>query len=580
MRELALKKATYRSAPDRMIRASIGRLTNGLSPVALMLAYQDWVLHMAMSPGMQLELGQKTVRKLAQLAVYAQRAMLNAETESCVEPLPGDHRFRDSEWCRWPFNLYYQSFLLSQQWWYSATTALRGPSERHKNVTWFVAKQLLDVLSPSNFPGTNPVILKRTLEQCGLNLWQGWQNWLEDMERLVANEKPAGAEQFQVGKNLAVTPGRVIYRNRLIELIQYQPTTTEVQAEPVLFVPAWIMKYYILDLSAENSMVKYLVDQGHTVFMISWKNPQAEDHDLGMDEYLRLGVGAAMDTVSAVVPGQKIHAVGYCLGGTLLAIAAAAMGRGGDERLRSMTLFAAQTDFSEAGELLLFIDESQLTFLEDIMWDKGYLDTTQMVGAFQLLRSNDLIWSRMVREYMLGERTPMNDLMAWNADATRMPYRMHKEYLRRLFLNNVLANGKYRVDERPVALSDIRVPIFAVATEQDHVAPWHSVYKLHLQADAELTFLLTNGGHNAGVVSEPGHPHRHYRVSTRTDGQRYLDPDAWFERTSVKEGSWWPQWHDWLTARSSGKVPPPAMGNPKAGYAPLEKAPGTYVLQV
>ena len=572
-------KATFRSALDRMIRASIGRVTLGISPVALAQAYQDWVLHMAMSPGMQLELTQKTVRKLARLAVYAQRAAVKSDTEPCIKPLPGDQRFRDPDWRVWPFNLYYQSFLLSQQWWYNATTALRGPSERHKNVTWFLAKQLLDIGSPANFPLTNPVILKRTLEQGGTNLLQGWQNWIEDVERLLANEKPVGVEQFQVGRNVAVTPGRVVYRNRLIELLQYEPATAEVQAEPVLIVPAWIMKYYILDLSPQNSMVKYLVDQGHTVFMISWKNPQAEDHDLGMDEYLRLGVGAAMDAVSAIVPGRQIHAVGYCLGGTLLAIAAAAMGRNGDERLRSMTLFAAQTDFRQAGELLLFIDESQLTFLEDIMWDKGYLDTTQMAGTFQLLRSNDLIWSRLVGEYMLGERSPMTDLMAWNADATRLPYKMHKEYLRRLFLHNALANGQYLVDDRPVALSDIHVPIFTVATEQDHVAPWRSVYTLHLQADTEITFLLTNGGHNAGVVSEPGRPRRHYRVSAKANGQHYLDPDAWFERAPAREGSWWPEWRRWLTEHSSGTAPPPTMGNPDKGYVPVEKAPGTYVLQ-
>jgi polyhydroxyalkanoate synthase len=570
---------TFRSALDRMLRASIGRVTTGISPVALAQAYQDWILHMAMSPGMQLDLTQKTVRKLAQLAIYARRAAVAPDTEPYVQPLAGDHRFREPEWQNFPFNLYYQSFLLGQQWWYKATTALRGPSQHHKNVTWFVAKQLLDTGAPSNFPWTNPVVLKRTLEQGGMNLLRGWQHWIEDVERYIACEKPAGAERFQVGKAVAVTPGKVVYRNRLVEVIQYEPATQEVSAEPILIVPAWIMKYYILDLSPANSMVKYLVDQGHTVFMISWKNPQAEDHDLGMDEYLRLGVAAALDTVTAIVPEHKVHAVGYCLGGTLLSIAVAAMSRDGDERLQSMTLFAAQTDFSEAGELLLFIDESQLTFLEDIMWDKGYLDNTQMAGAFQLLRTNDLIWSRIVQEYMLGERSGMNDLMAWNADATRMPYKMHKEYLRRLFLHNALANGKYRVDDRSVALSDIRVPIFVVATEKDHVSPWYSVYKIHLLTDTEVTFLLTNGGHNAGVVSEPGHPGRHYRVSSRANGQFFLDPSTWFEHAPVHKGSWWPAWHAWLLDHSSGRVPPPPMGNPEKGYVPLENAPGTYVLQ-
>jgi polyhydroxyalkanoate synthase len=572
-------KNTYQNALDRVIRAAIGRLTLGISPVELAQAYQDWVLHLMMSPGSQVGLAEKTVRKWMQLAVYAQGVASEADVEPYVKPLPGDTRFHEPEWRQWPFNFYYQSFLLSQQWWYGATMGLRGPTERHKDITWFVAKQLLDIASPSNYPWTNPVILKKTLERGGLNLVQGGQNWLEDITRLMAGDKPAGVQHFQVGKNVAVTPGKIVYRNRLIEVIQYEATTQEVNAEPILIVPAWIMKYYILDLSSYNSLVRYLVEQGHTVFMISWKNPSAEDHDLGMDEYLRLGIGAAVDTVSAIMPNSKMHTVGYCLGGTLLAIAAAAMSRDGDTRLKTITLLAAQTDFRHAGELLLFIGESQLTFLEDIMWDKGYLDTHQMVGAFQLLRSNDLIWSRIVRDYLLGERTPMNDLMAWNTDATRMPYKMHKEYLRRLFLNNALAQGQYVVDDEPIAVSNIKAPIFAVATEKDHVAPWQSVYKIHLQADTEITFLLTNGGHNAGVVSEPGHAHRHYRVATTKDGSAYVDPEAWLERTSIKEGSWWPEWQTWLTKHSSAKIPAPPLGNPEKGYGVLENAPGSYVLQ-
>jgi len=404
-------------------------------------------------------------------------------------------------------------------------------------------------------------------------------NLLEDWQREIAGKPPAGAENFRPGETVAVTPGKVVFRNKLIELIQYAPTTDTVHAEPVLIVPAWIMKYYILDLSPENSLVKYLVDHGHTVFMVSWKNPDAEDRELGMDDYRRLGVMDALDAVSAIVPNQKIHGVGYCLGGTLLSIAAAAMARDQDTRLKSLTLFAAQVDFTDAGELTLFIDESQVRFLEDMMWEQGYLDTKQMAGAFQLLRSNDLIWSHRLRSYLLGQRQKMTDLMAWNADATRMPYKMHSEYLHDLFLENALARGRYKVDGRPISLADIRVPIFAVGTVRDHVAPWQSVYKITTHPATDVTFLLTSGGHNAGIVSEPGHPRRTYQTTTKKSGDTYVDPDSWQQSTPTKDGSWWPEWQAWLAERSGKKAAPPALGAPKPGAAPLMDAPGSYVLQ-
>lgn len=566
---------------DRAFHAGLARLTAGLSPAALIGAYLDWATHFSAAPGKHLELVDKFTRKLIRLGQYCLRYREEGDAiEPCIQPLPQDRRFAEKEWQRWPYNLIYQSFLLQQQWWHNATTRVNGVTRQHEKVVDFVTRQILDMASPSNFLLTNPVVLRKTMETGGANLVQGMRNLAEDWERTMAGRRPKGADAFRVGKDVAVTPGKVVYRNHLIELIQYTPTTDQVRPEPVLIVPAWIMKYYILDLSPQNSLVRYLVDQGFTVFMISWRNPTEEDRNIDMESYRTMGVMAALRAIQAIVPGEKIHATGYCLGGTLLQIAAAAMARDGDESLRSISLFAAQGDFTEAGELTLFINESQVDFLEDLMWQQGYLDARQMAGAFQLLRSNDLVWSRWITHYLMGEDESVNDLMAWNSDATRLPFRMHSEYLRKLFLNNDLAEGRFTVEGRPIALTDIRVPIFALGTERDHVAPWRSVYKIHLLSDAEVTFVLTSGGHNAGVVSEPGRPNRHYRVSTRSAHDRYWDPDTWLERSRSSEGSWWPEWCEWLKSRSQTPVSPPRLGLPGNGQGWDLDAPGSYVLQM
>jgi polyhydroxyalkanoate synthase len=563
-----------------VVHAAIAHLNRGLSPAALATAYFDWAAHLAISPGKQAHLVSKAASKWARMAGYTLKTATQWDgCEPCIEPLPQDKRFADAAWQLWPYNLIYQGFLLQQQWWHNATTGIGGVTKQHENVVEFASRQILDMLSPSNFLATNPVVQQRMVATGGANLVQGFGNFLEDWERMVRGKPPAGTEAFRVGRDVAVTPGSVVYRNRLIELIQYAPTTEKVRPEPILIVPAWIMKYYILDLSPANSLVRYLTEQGFTVFMISWKNPDADDRDLGMDDYRRLGVVAALNAIESIVPTRKIHSVGYCLGGTLLSIAAAAMARDGDRRLKTVTLFAAQQDFTEAGELTLFMNESQVHFLEDMMWARGYLDAKQMAGAFQLLRSNDLIWSRIVREYLMGERTAMIDLMAWNADATRLPYRMHSEYLRQLFLNNDLAEGRYRVDGRPIALTDIRTPIFAVGTERDHVAPWRSAFKVHRLTDTAVTFLLTTGGHNAGIVSEPGRPGRSFRIRTQAALEPYLDPDAWLKRAARQEGSWWPAWVTWLGDRSGAPVTPPSLGAPEKGYPVLDPAPGRYVLE-
>jgi polyhydroxyalkanoate synthase len=312
---------------------------------------------------------------------------------------------------------------------------------------------------------------------------------------------------------------------------------------------------------------------------MSWKNPGAQDRQLGMDDYLKSGVLEAVDAVSAIVPGQRIQALGYCLGGTLLAMAAATMARDGDDRLQTLTMLASETDFTEPGELGLFIDESQLAFLEDMMWDKGYLDGKQMAGAFAMLNSVDLVWSRMAHDYLMGRDKPQSDLGAWNQDATRMPFRQHSEYLRSLYLDNDLARGRYLVDGRPIALSDIRVPMFVLGTQRDTVSPWSSVYKIHMLTDTDVTFCLSSGGHNVGVVNPPGPGvRRSYQLDTRTADGQYVDPQAWAEKTPAYEGSWWPAWEGWLQQHASARVARPRVGNAQAGYPALEDAPGQYVL--
>jgi len=565
---------------DRLIHAAMGRATGSISPAALALAYMDWAMHLAQAPGKWARLAEKAVRKAARLAIYTACVQSNTRPGPCILPLPQDRRFRSAGWHEWPFNVIHQAFLLNQQWWHNATTGIGGVTLHHEQVVAFVTRQLLDLMAPTNFIFTNPDVLATTIEERGMNLLRGMNNLFEDWERRVAGRPVAGTEQFQPGVQVAITPGKVVYRNRLIELIQYAPATDEVHAEPLLVVPAWIMKYYILDLSPHNSLVRYLVERGHTVFMISWHNPDPRDADLGMEDYLHMGVLEALNAVQAIVPGQRVNTVGYCLGGTLLAMAAAYLAQLGDTRLNSMTLLAAQTDFTEAGELRLFIDDSQLNYLDDIMWSQGFLDNRQMAGAFQLLRAHDLIWSRMVQQYLMGQREVMSDLMAWNVDATRMPYRMHTEYLHRLLLNNDLFAGRCKVNGRSISLGDIRVPIFAVATESDHVAPWQSVYKINLIADPDVTFLLTSGGHNAGIISEPGHPRRHYRMAKRLSGTNYVDPEQWFYTTPAQEGSWWPEWSHWLERHGTGTAPPPPMGVPERGYSPLWPAPGQYVMEV
>ena len=544
-----------------------------IAPTTAVGAFMDWWVHLAASPAKQWELAQYAAEQGLRAAQAA------TGPTPAIEALPQDKRFADAAWQAAPYRWLAQAFLLQEQWWHQATTGVPGVTRHHEQMASFAARQWLDMVAPSNFVLTNPVVQQRTLQEGGMNLLRGAMHVAEDACREALDQPPVGAEQFEPGRNVAITPGRVVLRNRLMELIQYAPTTKTVRPEPVLLVSAWIMKYYVLDLSETNSMVKFLVDQGFTVFAMSWKNPDADDRDLGMDDYARLGVLAAHDAIHTIVPHARVHATGYCLGGTLLATVAAALGRSKHQALKTVTLLAAQTDFTEPGEIALFVDEGQIAFLERQMWQRGYLDKSQMKSTFQMLRSNDLVWSYRLHNQLLGERAPVSDLMAWNADGTRLPYRMHVEYLRGLFLDNALARGEWKVEGTAVNLADITVPIFNVGTVQDHVAPWRSVFKLQALTDAEQTFVLTAGGHNVGIVNPPGQAKSSYRLRQRAASDRLLTPDEWLQATPTVAGSWWSAWAGWLARHSGRRGPPPAMGAPQAGLPPLDAAPGLYVHQ-
>ena len=565
---------------DRMLRAAQARATQGVSLAAIGIAWADWAMHLGTAPGKQIALAGQAASMLARYAIWLPQAVDGAGPAALLDPESDDRRFRDPAWSRFPFNAIAQAYLLAEAWWLDAGHDVPGLIRQHEAEVGFMLRQLADVVAPSNIPWLNPEIISRTAEQGGFNLLQGMRNWADDVDRQLAGKPPAGAEAFQPGRTVAITPGQVVFRNDLIELIQYAPMTETVYAEPVLIVPAWIMKYYILDLGPEDSLVHFLVEHGHTVFIISWKNPTQQDRDIGLDDYRRSGVMAALDAVRAIVPDRRVQACGYCLGGTILTIAAAAMAREHDDRLASVTLLAAQTDFAEAGELMLFLDERQLLLLEDLMWDQGLLDTRQMAGAFQALRSNELLWSRLIRNYVLGERDTMTDLLAWNSDQTRMPARMHSEYLRGLFLENRLSAGRFAVEGRVIAMQDINVPVFALGTQRDHIAPWRSGYKVNLFTDTEVTFALSSGGHNVGIVNPPANRRGTYRMQTRQRGDRYIDPDTWAAEAPNHDGSWWPAWENWLVAAGGGaRVPPPALGAPEHHLPPLEPAPGSYVLR-
>lgn len=572
---------------DETTHLRLSQASLGLSPLALAVAQIDWALHLSASPGAQLRLAQHGLQ-LAREYAQGLGGAVAVETAQAAT----DSRFGDEDWSRWPYRAWRDGFKAWESWWSEAAN-VPGVSPHHRHLVRFFSRQGLDAVAPSNWAATNPEVMREAWNTLGRSWLQGLQHfttdWLDWQRARLPQMAPAPPPlPYAVGTDVAVTPGKVVYRNHLIELIQYQASTRTVRPEPLLIVPSCIMKYYILDLSPHNSMVRYLVGQGYTVFMISWRNPDASDRELGLADYLEQGVMQAMDAVQSLSRAPRIHALGYCLGGTLLSIVAAAAGRSAAQKaaangrlrarlrslpvLASVTLLAAQTDFSEPGELGVFIDEDQVRLLRAQMARTGFLSGRQMADSFKFLNSRDLVWSRSTRRYLLGKDEVGNDMMSWNADVTRLPERMHTEYLTSLFLRNDLAAGRFRIDATGVALNDIRSPLLVVATLRDHVSPWRSVYKIHLLTDTQTAFILAAGGHNAGIVSEPGHPHRSYQIGHVEAGHGWTEPEEWLRCAPRHEGSWWPALAQWLGRHSGAPVAAPARP-----VRALGDAPGEYV---
>ena len=492
-----------------------------------------------------------------------------------IEPDPKDRRFKDSSWRDVEvFDFIKQSYLLSARYVQDVVGHVEGMDRKTAQKVDFYARQFTDAMSPSNFLLTNPEVLRKTAETGGQNLLRGLSNLLRDLERGHGklSVKMTDTDAFKLGDNIGTSPGKVIYQNDLMQLIQYAPTTDTVLKRPLLVIPPWINKFYILDLRPNNSLVRYLVGQGHTVFMVSWVNPDERLAEKGFEDYQTEGIGDALDAIERATGERDINAVGYCLGGTLLASTLATMARTGDDRIKSATFFVTMMDFAEAGELGVFIDEEQLKHLEEKMNRRGFLDGSEMAGTFNMLRANDLIWSFVVNNYLLGNEPFPFDLLYWNSDATRMPARMHSFYLRNMYQANKLKDPDgITLNGVPVDLSRVTAPTYFLSTREDHIAPWRSTYRGTQLLGGRNRFVLAASGHIAGVVNPPGTGKYSHWVNPELPD----DPEEWLKGATEMAGSWWPDWHRWATALAPETAParPPGAGQ----LAALEDSPGSYV---
>lgn len=551
-----------------------GKLT--LDPLNLAKPMLALTAQMVRNPAALVEAQMQLAAGYWNLATSVGQRMMGFTPAPVVEAPKGDRRFAHEGWHEnLIFDFIKQSYLLVAQWMETQFADTRNLNPRDAARLRFYTRQFVDALSPTNFALTNPEVLEATVKSRGQNLIDGLGNLLKDLEQGGGSLRISQTDfkAFEVGRNVATAPGKVVFENDLMQLLQFEPSTDKVYQRPLLIFPPWINKYYILDLREDNSFIRWAVDKGYTVFVVSWVNPDQRLAAKTFEAYLNEGIIAALDAVESATGSDRINCIGYCIGGTLLATALAYFASTGDKRVSSATFFAAQVDFSEPGELEVFIDEQQLTQLDDRMTSAGgVLDGGDMALAFNMLRANDLIWSFVINNYMLGKPPAAFDLLYWNADSTRMPQAMHRYYLREMYQHNRLVEPDALVmNDVPIDLRKIEVPVFIQSAELDHIAPYPSVYKATQIYSGPVKFILAGSGHIAGVVNPPAAKKYHYR----TNDQLPADVSRWIEGAQKHEGSWWPEWHRWLSRRSGKKIPARVPGD--GDLAVIEEAPGRYV---
>ena len=565
---------SQRLVTDFLKSQASSKSSGGPDPLNIGQAFIDFLGKAIRDPGHFVEANFKLWHDYLNLWQHTARRMFGEDVPPVIEPAPGDKRFKDKDWTESQvFDFIKQSYLLSARWLQSTMSDVKGLDETTRKRVDFYTKQFVDALSPTNFLLTNPEVLRATFESNGDNLVRGLDNLLRDLQRGKGQLQitQTDMEFFEVGRNLALTPGKVVFQNDLLQLIQYEPTTEQQYRRPLVIFPPWINKYYILDLGEKNSFVKWATARGYSVFVASWVNPDEHLAQKTFEDYMKEGVFGALDAIEKATGEKEVNAIGYCIGGTLLSATLAYMAAKGDTRIKSATFFAAQADFSEAGDLKIFVDDAQLASMEEQMKASGgYLDGSKMATTFNMLRSNDLIWSFVVNNYLLGKDPMRFDLLYWNSDTTRMPIQMQLFYLRECYRDNTLSQGKMVLGGEKLNLSKVKIPIFLQSSKDDHIAPYRSIYKSTKLFKGPVTFMMAGSGHIAGVINHPdAKKYQHW-----TNEKVPATVEEWIAGAKETPGSWWPYWDQWLSKQSGDMVPARVPGDRKLKV--IEAAPGTY----